>query len=145
MKAVLVIIGIVVGITILGWVLGWFGNAADVAKKEYYPEAMLKKYEWFIDQSKAIQKMDQDIVNFRKRAEAVDQKYAAYGAQKTWAPDVRVQYNHEKTNATDDLIAMTSQRNGLVREYNAQSEKFTWAPFKTRDDLPPQTFSEYRE
>lgn len=138
------VVGIIIVISATGYILGWFGSAATVAKNEFGPEAALAKYEWFIDQAKAIQKMDQDILLFQSRKAEVDNKYKAYGEdQSKWPPDVRVQYNRESQQARDDLLAIVSQRNNLVREYNAASEKFNWAPFQTRPDLPKQNYFEF--
>lgn len=145
MKYFFEFIGIFILIVLVSGGLSWFDNAADVAKKEFYPDVMLKKYEWFINQANNIKKMDQDVINFRKKATDVETTYAAYGNPKEWSIDIRVQYNKAKTNASDDLMAMISQRNGLVQEYNAQSAKFTWAPFESRRDMPSKTFEEYRE
>lgn len=125
--------------------LGWIGSAADVAKEEFGPQAALDKYEWFIDQANAIEKADADIALFEQRRLAVETQYISiYGADKAkWSPGVQVQYNHEMQVARDDLMAIVSNRNGLVKEYNAQSEKFNWAPFKGRDDYPPENFVDY--
>ncbi|MBI3577206.1 hypothetical protein HY086_04170 [Candidatus Gottesmanbacteria bacterium] len=125
--------------------LGWIGSAADVAKDEFGPAAALKKYEWFIDQKNAIGKADQDIVLFEKKRADVDIQYVAtYGADRSrWLPSSQVQYNQAAATARDDLLAVVSNRNGLVKEYNEQSEKFNWAPFQTRPDLPPRTFFNY--
>lgn len=144
-----VIIGLVVifiGLPMLGWIFGWFSQAGDVAIDEFGPRAMLEKYEWFIDQENRIQQMDQQIVIFEQRVKSVDQRYdGLYGVDKaSWSPVAQIQYNKERGTAYDDLVAMVSQRNNLAREYNAQSEKFNWEPFKSRPDLPRDRFSEYK-
>jgi len=125
--------------------LGWIGSAAVVVKEEFGPEAALRKYEWFIDQSSAIKKADADIVLFEQRRANVETQFVAtYGADKTkWILSVQAQYNQQAGAARDDLLAVVSNRNGIVRDYNAQSEKFNWAPFMTRTDLPPQSYVEY--
>jgi hypothetical protein len=56
---------------------------------------------------------------------------------------IQTQYNQAKQQARDDLIAVASQRNNLVREYNAASEKFNWKPFLTRPDKPKDRFDDY--
>ena len=56
--------------------------------------------------------------------------------------DVRTRYGSDSQQARDDLTAIVSQRNNLVRDYNAASEKFNWSPFQTRADMPPTTFTE---
>lgn len=145
-----IIIGLLVffvGLPMLGWALGWFGQARDVAMEEFGPRAMLEKYEWFIDQENRIQKMDQDIAIFEQRLKSVDQRYdGMYGGTNKagWPPVAQVQYNRERQIAYDDIVAIVSQRNNLAREYNAQSEKFNWEPFRSRPDLPMDRFSEYK-
>jgi len=136
----LMLLSVVLGA--IGYGLGWFGEAADVAREEYGPRAALQKYEWFVDQSAAIQKMDQDIAIYRQRLDDVKAQYAdGYGANMaSWPPDVRMQYNHQASQARDDLTAVISQRNNLVREYNAASAKFNWKPFKSKTDLPAPSY-----
>ena len=125
--------------------LGWIGSAGEVVKEEFGPEAALEKYEWFIDQANAIEKADADIALFEQRRADIEVQYTStYGADKTkWSPGIQVQYNHEAQTARDHLLAIVSNRNNLVKEYNAQSEKFNWAPFKGRDDYPPENFVDY--
>lgn len=128
----------------VGYLFGWFGEAAQVAKDEFGPKAALEKYGWFIDQANRIEKMDGDIALFEKRASGIDEQYAGYGKNMSaWPPHIQVQYNQAKQQSRDDLVAVSSQRNNLVREYNAASEKFNWAPFQTRPDKPKERFHEY--
>jgi hypothetical protein len=137
---VLLVVGFVALFGVVGYVMGWFGEAASVTQEQFGPRAALKKYEWFVDQANRIKKMDADVALFQERAANVDTAYAAYGAKETWAPDVRMQYQSERKQAQDDLTAIVSQRNTLVNEYNAASEKFNWSPFNSKDDLPPPKF-----
>ncbi|MEK7064412.1 MAG: hypothetical protein AAB973_02270 [Patescibacteria group bacterium] len=125
--------------------LGWIGSAGEVVKEEFGPQAALEKYEWFIDQAEAIEKADADIALFEQRRADIETQYTStYGADKTkWSPGVQVQYNHEIQIARDDLMAIISNRNNIVKDYNAQSEKFNWAPFKGRADYPPENFVGY--
>lgn len=140
-RAGLLLVAVTVVFGTMGYVLGWFGEAMDVAREQVGPRAALAKYEWFIDQATRIEKMDKDVQMFEKRAAGVDEKYKTYGEDKSkWQPHVQVQYNRESQQARDDLIAVTSQRNALVREYNAASEKFNWKPFESRSDLPKPAY-----
>lgn len=144
LKVVGFLTGLIVLLFGIGYVLGWFGSAAKVAKDEFGPQAALTKYEWFIDRQNAIEKMDQDVVLFENRRADVERKYRGYGDDMSkWPLDVRVSYNRESGQARDDLVAVVSQRNNLVKEYNAESEKFNWAPFKTKPDKPRERMSEY--
>jgi hypothetical protein len=144
LRVILFILGCIVLITLIGIPLGWFNEASTVARQEFGPKAALQKYEWFVDQAERINKMEQDVALFEKRLSDVEVSYAGYGSNRAqWPPDVRVQYNHARQNASDDLVAIKSQRNSLVQEYNAQSEKFNWQPFLTRDDKPREKFEVY--
>jgi len=139
------IVGALIVLSVIGYALGWFSDAAEVAKDEFGPKAAMEKYEWFINQATNIEKMDQDIVLYQQRVASVDSTYAAYGKDKsTWPPDIRTTYNHEKQTAKDDLLAIASQRNNLVKEYNAASQKFNWTPFQTKPDKPKETYLEYK-
>jgi len=143
-KIFFAVVAFVVVTGVVGYGLGWFGEAAQVAQKEFGATAALQKYEWFINQANAIKKADKDVKMFEDRSAAVDEQYAAYGSDRAkWPPDVRLQYNHEKQQVRDDLVAVASTRNTLVEEYNAQSEKFNWTPFQTRPDKPSQKFEDY--
>jgi hypothetical protein len=142
LKWFLLLIVIFVIVSGTGYVLGWFGEAASVAQKELGATAALHKYEWFIEQSAMIGKMDKDVELFRGRITEVKTRYATFGEPKDWSPDIRVQYNAEVKTANEDLIAVISQRNNIVREYNAASEKFNWTPFKTRPDAPQVRYEE---
>jgi len=143
-RIILYIFGIVVVIGVLGYVLGIFGEAAQVAKEELGPRAARDKYSWFLQQASAIEKMDQDIKLFEARAEDVDKKYSYDGDISKMPIDVRTLYIKEKQQVRDDLIAVVSQRNNLVKEYNAASENFLWAPFETELDKPRKSFQEYQ-
>lgn len=130
-------------VAVVGYGLGWLGEGAKVAQEQFGPKAALAKYEWFIDQANRIDKMDQDIKLFEGRVSGIDDQYTAYGKPDAWTPDVRLQYNQAKQQGRDDLLAIVSQRNNQVREYNAASGKFNWSLFKTRPDKPAERFSEY--
>jgi len=143
LKVFFVLVGLSIVFSLVGYGLGWFGEAAQVAQKEFGPQAALDKYMWFINQANAIEKMDKDVAMYEDRVTNLDKQYAAYGDKAKWTPDIRVQYNHERQQAREDLIAVASQRNSLVQEYNAASDKFNWAPFQTRPDRPRVRFHEY--
>lgn len=142
------VIGIIFVLSLVGglaaWGLGLFGEAASVAQKEFGPRAALKKYEWFIEQASSIQKMDKDAAMFESRAAAVKEQYKGYGADMAkWPPHIQAQYNKDTATAREDLLAVASQRNTLVRDYNAASDKFNWSLFQTRPDKPKEHFYEY--
>jgi hypothetical protein len=146
-------IAIILGILLFGLVLrgcgfagGWLDDAQKTAHKEYDASAMLKKYEWFKDQSQRIQKMDQDIFNTAKLRDGVREQFELdNGKDHTkWDPITKKQYQ-DKVNLSDEMYLSTvAQRNSIVAEYNSQSSKFNWSPFKSKMDLPPTTFDEIK-
>lgn len=141
--AILILVSLLVA---LSWALGWIGDAGVVAKDEFGPKAALTKYEWFVDQAAFIQKADADIELYTQRVSEVESRYVStYGADKSkWLPSTQALYSHDIQTVQADLTAIKSNRNSLVRDYNAQSSKFNWAPFRGRADYPPETFVEYK-
>lgn len=143
-KVIFLVVPMAIILSTIGYVLGWFGEAATVVQDEFGPKAALQKYEWFIEQANRIEKMDKDIVMFEGRVQGVDEQYKTYGEDRSkWPPHIQVQFNRERQQSREDLLAVASQRNNLVREYNAASEKFNWKLFQTRPDKPKERFHNY--
>jgi len=142
---IIIVIAVVIFLSAGGSILWWVNQATIVAQNEFGPQAALQKYEWFIDQANAIAKADKDIALFEQKRVDIETQYdKTYGTDRSkWSPSIQAQYNQAIQTGRDDLIAVVSNRNGLVKEYNAQSEKFNWEPFMTRSDLPQKTFSDY--
>jgi hypothetical protein len=142
-KLLLVIAGfILIGLYITTSSCRFVDDGVETAHQEYDPSAMLKKYEWFKNQSARIQKMDQDITNAKTLRDGIRSQFEADNGKdhKSWDPVTRKQYQ-DKVDLQDQMVTATvSQRNSIVADYNAQSAKFNWASFKTNDDLPPTTF-----
>lgn len=144
-KAGIVLFAFVVVMAIVGTVFHWCGEGAQVARDEFGPKAMLAKYEWFKEQAAAIKKMDKDVALFESRVSSLDEQYKSYGSDHAkWPLDVRIQYNHAREMGRDDWTAVVSQRNNLVREYNAAGSKFNWKPFATDPNCPSSVFQEYK-
>lgn len=142
-KLLLIIAGfILMGLYITTTSCQFVDDGVRTAHQEYDPSAMLKKYEWFKNQSARIQKMDQDIANSKKLRDGIKGQFEADNGKdhKSWDPVTRKQYQ-DKVDLQDQMVMATvSQRNSIVADYNAQSAKFNWSSFKTNDDLPPTTF-----
>jgi hypothetical protein len=137
------IFGVSIVVGLLGYAMGWFTETANVAKDEFGAKAALEKYEWFKDQYQRIEKTKADIATYEERVKSVDTQYSEYGNKAKWPADIRIQYNHAKQIARDDLTAIVSNYNNLVKEYNAASSKFNWVPFKTESNKPKETMEEY--
>ena len=129
----LALLAIIAALGTTGYFMGWFRETTNVVQEEYGPKAMLKKYTWFVDKSNAIKKMDEDVAIFRSRVALVD---SAYGPTDKMDVITKELYRNKKLNAETDLAAVISTRNNLVKDYNAQSEKFNWAPFNSKPDKP---------
>jgi hypothetical protein len=142
-KLLLLIVGVILlGIIVTTSSCRWINDGVETAHQEYDPSAMLKKYEWFKNQSQRIQKMDQDISNAKTLRDGIRGQFESDNGKdhKSWDPVTRKQYQ-DKVDLQDQMVnATVSQRNSIVADYNAQSSKFNWAPFKTEHDLPPTTF-----
>lgn len=130
------VIGIGILVIIASSLLGWFGEAASVAKEEFGPRAALKKYEWFIDAASQLQKKDADINIY---SEQLNILVSTYGdtPRNEWSRIDLQTYGQQSA----EVSAIRSSYNQLAAEYNAQSAKFNWEIFKTRPDLPPTEFN----
>jgi len=137
----LAIVLVIVGA--LFWVLSFFSSTGKVISNELSAEAIQRKYEWFINQSNGIEKMDKDIALFEQRRADVEKRYVAFGEPSKWSEGTKAQYLHDAKIAKDDLVAVVSQRNNLVAEYNANSEKWNWGLFKDYPEIPNRSYFAY--
>ena len=122
---ILVIMIGVTGLGLAGSALGWFTEAAQVAKEEFGPRASLKKYEWFKDASEQIVKLGNDVQLYEDK-----QKSLCYKGMDRISREQCMLWSQE-------LAGIKSARNGVVAEYNAQSNKFNWSAYNV-DHLPVQ-------
>ena len=128
-----IIIGICAVIIIMGlaWILGFMGNAAQVAQKEYYPDAMLKKYEWFKDASSQLDNKVATIKVFESKSDNLKKSYGNK-TRDQWAREDREAYNNQQ----NEISGVKASYNSLAAEYNSQMVKFNWK-FTNIGDLPP--------
>ncbi len=144
---IVISIATLVGVVVLPigcWVLGYFGEAAQVAREEFGPRELLRKYEWFKDQIAGIDKVRADIEVYEKRLKDQEGDYGEDAAK--WPRDVREQ----RSVWRQEVAGIVSRHNDLVAEYNAQMAKFNWR-FTNAGDLPkgasealPRELREYR-
>jgi len=136
------VLGIGIVISIIGYGLGWFGEAAQVAKDELGPKRAAEKYTWFLQQAKYVKEADANIRIYRQKDTVITKQYERdYGTNhKTW--DMLASQNYQKDVRTnrDQLSAAIAARNNLVADYNAASANFLWAPFKSKSDCPDSAF-----
>jgi len=133
---VLVIAAVIAILAVMAVKLTGCSEAVDVTREELGPRAMRDKYVWFKQQHERIEKAREDIKTFENSVDKVKDKYAGYGEQKDWPPDVRFQYNSELERGETDLKAMISHHDSMVRDYNAQSKNFLWEKFDREGSLP---------
>ncbi|HLC98922.1 MAG TPA: hypothetical protein VJC00_02845 [Candidatus Nanoarchaeia archaeon] len=129
-KIVLIVLIVFVGLSILGFVLGWFGEAAKVTQEEFGPDAMLQKYEWFKDTAAQLEKKKADITVYEGRMKAMDQTYKDLRRDK-WPREDREQYNVW----VSEVAGVKASYNSLAADYNAQMAKFNWR-FANTGELP---------
>lgn len=106
-------------------------NTAGVIKKELYPDALLRKYEWFKDASAALDKKQADMKVYDARLTSLTEQYTGV-KRGQWPRDDREQYSIWASEAA----GVRASYNQLASEYNAQMSKLNWR-FTNVGDLPP--------
>lgn len=139
-----IVIGIIV--SAIGYTLGWFGEAAQVAREEFGPRATLAKYEWFKDTAAQLDKKRADIKVYANRQKNLDEAYKGK-SRSEWPRTDLEQYNLWE----QEVAGIKASYNMLAADYNAQMAKFNWA-FAERGKLPqgateplPREFKPYEE
>jgi hypothetical protein len=101
-------------------------TAYDVTKKTLDADNVLENYHWFKQQvqdfngiEKQIQDMEQQVESFKQEA----------GSRKDWTFVDKDQYQQMTTN----LIGLKQQRENIRKDYNARSQMYDRALFKTKD------------
>jgi hypothetical protein len=129
MKTFLVVIGIAVlcvvaffGITALNFTCGAIDNAASVAKKELYPDALLKKYEWFKNASAELDKKQADVSIYAAKIKSMRTDYQGQ-KRSTWDRTDKETFSIWE----QELAGIRASYNSLSAEYNAQMAKINWA------------------
>lgn len=137
MKPVLITIGVLVGLFLLfaflttaNFACGAVDNASTVAKKELYPDALLRKYEWFKTASAQAEAKLADLTVYENRLTALKNEYNGV-ARKDWHRDDREQYNIWQS----EMAGIKASYNSLAAEYNAQMAKFNYR-FTNVGDMP---------
>lgn len=122
-------IPLLLGMSVLSYTLGWFSDAAQVAKKEFSPQTMLRKYEYFKDASQQLIAKGGDIEIYEGKINRL-----CAGEMDRISRENCGLYEQE-------LAGLKMSFNGLAAEYNSQSNKFNWESFdQTNGDVAPKTF-----
>src|SRR3989338_2346349 len=120
-KVILAVFALGIFVSVIGYGLGWFGEAARVTQEEFGPGALLKKYEWFKDAAAQLEKKQADITVYDSRITSMDESYKGTPRQK-WARDDREQYNVWQS----EVAGVKAGYNTLAAEDNSQMAKFNW-------------------
>lgn len=110
---------------------GFFGSAVDVAKQEFDPHELLRKYTWFKDAAAQLDKKQADIKVYENRFKDLKDAYVGK-ARSEWARDDREQYNIWSA----EVAGIRASYNGLASEFNANMSKENWR-FCEVGRLPP--------
>ncbi|KKQ74463.1 MAG: hypothetical protein US94_C0004G0004 [Berkelbacteria bacterium GW2011_GWB1_38_5] len=136
----------VIVISVIGWAMGWFSEAAKVTQEQFGPSALLKKYEWFKDVSAQLDKKRADIKVYDGRMTAMESSYKGK-SRGQWPREDREQYNVWSSEAA----GVKASYNELAAQYNAQMAKFNWR-FANKGQLPegaseplPREYKTYTE
>lgn len=124
----LVLLSIAVGV--VGYGVGWFGEATQVVREEFGPRASLEKYEWFKDAAAQLDKKQADIAVYESRMKAMDATYEGRPRHQ-WPREDREQHNVWSS----EISGVKASYNALAADYNAQMAKFNWA-FANVGELP---------
>jgi len=135
---------IVVGLTTVFAVTGWFQEGVQVSRQEFGPKEMLRKYEWFKDAASMLDKKRADIAVYHSRIGALIKSYENV-SRTEWPRDDREQIGLWYT----EVAGVKASYNALAAEYNSQMTKFNWRfankgmlP-KGADDPLPREFKPY--
>ena len=114
-----------------GLIGGAANNAAQVVKKEFYPDALLRKYEWFKDASAMLDKKQADFKVYQVRLDTLAEAYKGL-KRNEWPRDDREQH----AIWSSEVAGIKASYNSLAAEYNAEMVKFNWR-FTNIGDMPP--------
>ena len=145
-KFIIWFFGIVILISILGYVGGWFGEAAQVAREEFGPRAMLEKYEWFKDVAAQLDKKGADIKVYQANVTQMTEDYE--GTKRIdWDRTDKEQFNTWRM----EVAGIKASYNSLAADYNSGMAKFNYS-FANVGTLPkgateplPREFKSYLE
>lgn len=134
LKVILLIAALSAVVGGIGYVFGWFGEAAQVVQEEFSPRAMLKKYEWFKDASAQLDAKAKNIQAMEARVKALEASYTEDGKvlpKTKWARSDAEQYNVW----LNEVAGLKANFNDLAAEYNSAMAKINFA-FANVGSLP---------
>lgn len=127
--AILILLGW--GLSALGFFSSFFANGAKVVQKEFWPEALLAKYEWFKDAAAKLDSLSADIKVYEAKNQRLVDSYKDVPRAKWDRTDKEQEGLWEQ-----EVAGIKAGYNDLAGRYNAQMVKFNWR-FTNVGDLPP--------
>jgi len=124
------LIGVSILMGLAAYVMGWFRDAAQVARDELGPRTLLKRYEWFKDAAAQLDARQASIKVYEARFEGLKKSYEGAPRPK-WGREDREQANLWE----QELAGVKASYNALAAEYNAAMAKINWA-FANVGELP---------
>lgn len=108
-------------VTVGGWAMGWFGEAATVAREEFGPRALLTKYMAFKDTHASLSAQQAKISVLQA---GVDQFLKDYEGthRKDWPRDERQQLAQDRSAVSGMKLIF----NTVAAQYNADMAKFNY-------------------
>jgi hypothetical protein len=117
--AVLIVLLIIV-LNVVGFVLGWFGKAADVVSHEVDPAVLQQKYEWFKDASATLDARHADIAVF-------DSRFRSIGGKIGECPTGIDRVSREQCMVwVQEVSGVVASYNDLASQYNSEMAKWNW-------------------
>lgn len=149
LRIILLIAALSAVIGTVGYVAGWFSDAASVVKEELAPRTLLKKYEWFKDVSAQLDAKAKNIEAMEGRVKALEASYSEDGKvlpKSKWARTDAEQHNQW----LNEVAGLKANFNDLAAQYNAAMAKINFA-FTNVGELPrgadkplPRQFKPYQ-
>lgn len=120
-KVLFPLILIIVTLSVIGGVLGWFSEAKQVAMEEFGPRELLRKYEWFKDAASSLDSKIASLGIMEQRSKSMKEIYTGV-SRINWPRDDREQFNLWES----EVAGVALSYNNLAAEYNSQMSKFNW-------------------
>ena len=127
-KYIAVAIGLMAAIGVANLISTQWGEAKQVAQQEMGAKAAYRKYDWF---KRAANELDAKQADLSAMQAKVDKRCG--DTMKDKMIDTCNIWEQEQ-------FGLKASYNGLVAEYNAASDNFTWTLFNAETDRPPLRF-----
>jgi len=110
-------------IGVVGFALGWFGNAGQVANQELSPSALLAKYRLMLGQQNSLEELNKNILVYQTQLDSISTEYLPNTTRSNWAESDRQQYNNIQNAVSASKITF----NNLAEKYNQEQKDMFYA------------------